>query len=82
MANQHVVPNGKNWQVKAEKATKATKNFNTQKAAIAYAKDIAKNATKTVTAMILARREIRDSKSSYTKGGAMLVPPYSYRSVF
>ena len=40
MANQHVVPNGKNWQVKAEKATKATKNFNTQKAAIAYAKDI------------------------------------------
>ena len=43
MANQHVVPNGKNWQVKAEKATKATKNFNTQKAAIAYAKDIAKN---------------------------------------
>ena len=43
MANQHVVPNGKNWQVKAEKATKATKNFNTQKAAIAYAKDSAKN---------------------------------------
>lgn len=43
MANQHVVPNGKNWQVKAEKATKATKNFNTQKAAIEYAKDIAKN---------------------------------------
>lgn len=43
MANQHIVPNGKNWQVKAEKATKATKNFNTQKAAIEYAKDIAKN---------------------------------------
>ena len=43
MANQHVVPNGKSWQVKAEKATKATKNFNTQKAAIEYAKDIAKN---------------------------------------
>ena len=43
MSNQHVVPNGNNWQVKAEKATKATKNLNTQKEAIEYARDIAKN---------------------------------------
>ena len=43
MSNQHVVPNGNNWQVKAEKATKATKNFNTQREAIDYARDIAKN---------------------------------------
>nr|WP_316622231.1 DUF2188 domain-containing protein [uncultured Ruminococcus sp.] len=41
MSNQHVVPNGNNWQVKAEKATRATKNFNTQREAINYAKGIA-----------------------------------------
>ena len=39
MANQHVVPNGKNWQVKAEKATK---NFSTQREAIDYAREIAR----------------------------------------
>ena len=41
MANQHVVPNGGIWQVKPEKATKATKNFKTQKDAIAFAREVA-----------------------------------------
>lgn len=43
MANQHVVPNNGLWQVKRENATKATKNFGTQKEAINYARTIAKN---------------------------------------
>ncbi|MDE5782056.1 MAG: DUF2188 domain-containing protein [Lachnospiraceae bacterium] len=30
MANQHVVPNNGQWQVKCENLTRATKNFNTQ----------------------------------------------------
>ena len=36
MANQHVVPNNGQWQVKRENATRATKTFDTQKEAIAY----------------------------------------------
>ncbi len=42
--SQHVVknPNG-GWSVKKSGATKATKNFDTQKKAIAYGKDVAKN---------------------------------------
>ena len=36
MANQHVVPNNGQWQVKR-------KNFNTQKEAISYARNIAIN---------------------------------------
>ena len=43
MANQHVVPNNGQWQVKREHAQKATKVFDTQKEAIAYARDIAIN---------------------------------------
>jgi hypothetical protein len=43
MANQHVVPNSGHWQVKRENATKATKNFTTQKEAISYARSIANN---------------------------------------
>ena len=30
MANQHVVPNNGQWQVKRENSTRATKNFNTR----------------------------------------------------
>ena len=36
MANQHIVPNNGQWQVKRENATRATKTFDTQKEAIAY----------------------------------------------
>lgn len=43
MANQHVVPNNGKWQVKRENSTKATKTFDTQKDAISYGRDIAKN---------------------------------------
>lgn len=43
MSNQHVVPNGDIWQVKTEGSTRATKNFGTQKEAIDYARDIARN---------------------------------------
>lgn len=43
MANQHVVPNNNQWQVKRENSIKATKNFNTQKKAISYARNIAIN---------------------------------------
>lgn len=37
------MPNGDIWQVKSEKAMKATKNFQTQKDAIEYAREIAIN---------------------------------------
>lgn len=43
MAVQHVVPNNGQWQVKRENSTRATKNFNTQKEAISYARNIAIN---------------------------------------
>lgn len=43
MANQHVVPNNGQWQVKRENSTRATKNFNTQKEAISFARNIAIN---------------------------------------
>ena len=41
--NQHVTPKGDKWQVKGAGNQKATKLFNTQKEAIDYAKNIAKN---------------------------------------
>lgn len=41
MANQHVVPNNGQWQVKRQGSEKATKNFETQKQAIDYARSIA-----------------------------------------
>ena len=41
MANQHVVPNNGQWQVKRENANRATKTFNTQKEAIEYGRNIA-----------------------------------------
>lgn len=41
MANQHVVPNNGQWQVKRQGAEKATKNFETKKQAIDYARSIA-----------------------------------------
>lgn len=41
MANQHVVPNNGQWQVKRQGSEKATKNFETKKQAIDYARSIA-----------------------------------------
>ena len=40
---QHVTPKGDKWQVKGAGSEKATKLFDTQKEAIAYANKIAKN---------------------------------------
>lgn len=63
MANQHVIPNGGNWQVKREGSDKATKTFRTQQDAINYARDIAKNQQ---SELVIHRRNgtIRD-KDSY-----------------
>lgn len=41
--NQHVVKNGDKWSVKGVGNKKATKNFDTQKQAIDYAREIAIN---------------------------------------
>jgi hypothetical protein len=41
--NQHVVKNGIKWSVKGAGNEKATKNFDTQKEAIDYAREIAIN---------------------------------------
>ena len=42
--NQHVVPSKNNgWDVKGEGNTKATKHFDTKKAAIDYAREISNN---------------------------------------
>lgn len=41
--NQHVTPKGNKWQVKKSRSSRATKVFSTQKEAVAYAKEIAKN---------------------------------------
>ncbi len=43
MRRQHVVPNNGIWQVKGEGAKKATKSFDTQKAAIDFGKEKAIN---------------------------------------
>ena len=43
MANQHVIPNNSNWQVKRAGAERATKNFNRQQDAINFARNIAIN---------------------------------------
>ena len=63
MANQHVVPNKGNWQVKREGAERATKNFNRQQDAINYARSIAINQQ---SELVIHRRNgtIRD-KDSY-----------------
>ena len=63
MANQHVVPNGDIWQVKSEGSTRATKNFNTQREAIDFARDIARNQN---SELVIHRKngQIRD-KDSY-----------------
>lgn len=63
MSNQHVVPNGDIWQVKAERSPRATKNFNTQKEAIDFARDIARNQK---SELVIHRKngQIRD-KDSY-----------------
>lgn len=63
MANQHVIPNSGNWQVKREGSDKATKTFRTQQDAINYARDIAKNQQ---SELVIHRRNgtIRD-KDSY-----------------
>ena len=41
--NQHVTPKGNQWQVKGAGNQKATKVFDTQKEAIDYGRNIAKN---------------------------------------
>jgi Uncharacterized protein conserved in bacteria (DUF2188) len=41
--NQYVVKNGDSWGVRGEGNSKLTKSFNTQKDAIAYGREIAKN---------------------------------------
>ncbi len=41
--NQHVIPSGKKWGVKGEGNEKLTKEFDTQKEAIDFAKQIAQN---------------------------------------
>ncbi len=41
--NQHVVKNGNKWSVKGAGNEKATKNFETQKEAIEFAREIAIN---------------------------------------
>jgi hypothetical protein len=41
--NQHVVPSGRNWAVKGEGNSKATRIVETQKEAAIIARDIAKN---------------------------------------
>ena len=63
MSNQHVVPNGDTWQVKSEGSTRATKNFNTQREAIDFARDIARNQK---SELVIHRKngQIRD-KDSY-----------------
>ena len=63
MSNQHVVPNGDIWQVKSEGSTRATKNFNTQREAIDFARDIARNQK---SELVIHRKngQIRD-KDSY-----------------
>lgn len=63
MPNQHVTPKGDKWQVKPEGGQKATKIFDTQTAAIDYARNIAKNQE---TELVIHRPngQIRD-KDSY-----------------
>lgn len=41
MANQHIIPNNGQWQLKRECSDKATKTFTTQKQAIEYGRPIA-----------------------------------------
>lgn len=63
MANQHVVNNNGVWQVKKEHSNRATKNFNTQREAIDYGRDIAKN-QKSELVIHRPNGQIRD-KDSY-----------------
>ena len=43
MPNQHVTPKGNQWQVKGAGNSRATKLFDTQKDAIEYGREIARN---------------------------------------
>jgi len=74
MANQHVIPNDGHWQVKREGSDKATKNFDTQKQAIDYARNIA---IKQQSELVIHGRngQIRD-KDSY---GSDPYPPKDTR---
>ncbi len=60
--NQHVVPKDNKWAVKGEKNDKITKLFDTQKDAIDYARDIAKNQQ---SELVIHRKDgtIRDKDS-------------------
>ena len=55
--------NGK-WQVKAEKAAKALKLFDTQKAAIAYAETIAENQD---GSFVIHKKDGKIRKQDYSK---------------
>jgi len=61
--NQHVVPKAGKWAVKGEGNSKSTKDFDTQKEAIAHAREIAINQESEV---VIHRKngQIRD-KDSY-----------------
>jgi len=63
MANQHITPKAGKWQVKRENSHRATKLFDTQKAAIEYGRKIAK---KQQSELVIHNRHgvIRD-KDSY-----------------
>ena len=63
--NQHIVPNSQNWSIKWEWNSKYTKNFDTQKQAIEYGKNIAKN-QKSELIIHRPNGQIR-SKDSYWK---------------
>jgi len=60
--NQHVVPNNGQWAVKGEGNSKSTKNFDTQKEAIEFGKEIAKNQK---SELVIHRKngQIRDKDS-------------------
>lgn len=68
--NQHVVPKDGGWAVKGAGNEKVTKNFDTQKGAIDYGREIAKNQG---SELVIHRKDgtIRD-KDSY---GNDPVPP-------
>ena len=60
--NQHVVPKNRKWSVKGEGNSKSTKDFNTQKEAIDFARKIAENQE---SELVIHRRngQIRDKDS-------------------
>ena len=66
--NQHIVPKGDGWAVKGAGNTKVTKTFDTQKQAVEFGKQIAKNQD---SELVIHRKDgtIRD-KDSYGNDSA------------